>query len=97
VINVGLSDAFKSLYSYYRRNKTLPSLCGWGEEYQVLAKNVVLEFHHCLSAIEPKKYLTTAHQALLQVGTMIVDGEVHVTPFHPLVLAYYSELSARAM
>ena len=41
-IDIGLGDAFIALYAYYRRNKTLPSLCGWGEEYRALVKVVVL-------------------------------------------------------
>lgn len=96
-IDAGLGDAFSSLYAYYRRNKTLPSLCGWGAEYRALVMVVVLNYHRYLSAIEQKKYLTSEHQALLQLGMMAVQGESHITPVHPLVLAYYSALAEQAV
>lgn len=96
-IDVDLGEAYKSLYAYYVRNKTLPSLCGWGEEYQALVKEVVLGYHRCLSSIEPKKYLEAVHQTLLQVGMMIFEGESHITPLHPLVLAYYLALTEQAI
>lgn len=96
-IDEGLGDAFSSLYAYYRRKKTLPSLCGWGEEYRALVKVAVLNYHRYLAAIEQKKYLSPEHQALLQAGMMIVEGQYHITPFHPLVLAYYLALVEQAV
>ncbi len=96
-IDAGLGDSFRSLYAYYQRNKTLPSLCGWGGEYRALVKVVVLNYRRYLSAIEHKRYLEPEHQLVLQLGMMTIEGEVHITPFHPLVLAYYLELAEQAV
>ncbi|MEH6550633.1 MAG: DNA phosphorothioation-dependent restriction protein DptH [Pseudomonadales bacterium] len=96
-IDAGLGDAYSALFAYYRRNKTLPSLCGWGEEYRALLTVVVRNYHRYLSAIENKAYLETDQKTVLTLGMMIIDGEEHITPFHPLVLAYYLALAEQSV
>ncbi len=96
-IDAGLGDAYSALFAYYRRNKTLPSLCGWGEEYRALVTVVVRNYHRYLSAIEDKKYLQTEQKRVLTLGMMTVVGQDHITPFHPLVLAYYLALAEQAV
>lgn len=96
-IDAGLGDAYCALFAYYRRNKTLPSLCGWGEEYRALVTVVVRNYHRYLSAIEDKTYLQPEQQTVLTLGMMTVAGEDHITPFHPLVLAYYLALAEQAV
>lgn len=87
-----LAEAYRALYQYYTSNKTLPSLCGWGMEYQALVKQVVTAYHHYLSSIEQKQYLETAPKTVLMVGMLYRSGNEYISPVHPLVLAYYLQL-----
>lgn len=96
-IDTGLGDAYGALYAYYRRHNTLPSLCGWGEEYRALVTVVVRNYHRYLAAIEDKKYLEPEQKTILTLGMMKVEGQDHITPFHPLVLAYYLELAEQVV
>lgn len=87
-----LAEAYTKLYQYYVRNKTLPSLCGWGNEYQGLVRQVVVAYHRYLSAIPQKQYLEKEQQTVLLAGMSRRGGYEYITPFHPLVLAYFLHL-----
>jgi len=87
-----LAEAYSALYQYYVSNKTLPSLCGWGDEYQRLVKHVVVAYHRYLSAVPQKQYLEEEHQAVLLIGMLRLEGYEYISPFHPLVLAYFLQL-----
>ena len=87
-----LAEAYSALYQYYVSNKTLPSLCGWGDEYQRLVKHVVVAYHRYLSAVPQKQYLEEEHQAVLLIGMLRLEGYEYISPFHPLILAYFLQL-----
>lgn len=88
----GLSSAYKELYKYYSDNNTLPSICGWGQKYQLLVAAVVKEYGLYLDAIPEKQYLEDKHKRVLQVGMAYLAGKEYILPTHPLVLAYYQYL-----
>jgi DNA phosphorothioation-dependent restriction protein DptH len=96
-IDLGLGAAYNALFAFYRRHKTLPSLCGWGDEYRALVKVLVLNFHRYLKSIESKKYLEPEHKVMLKLGTVTLDGDSFITSFHPLVLAYYLALAEQVV
>lgn len=87
-----LYNAYQALYTYYQQHKTLPSLCGWGPEYQALVKDVVSVYHASIADIEQKSYLSDQEKAIVHLGTLKDDSGEWITPFHPLVLAYYLQL-----
>ncbi|MDO6562647.1 DNA phosphorothioation-dependent restriction protein DptH [Amphritea sp. 1_MG-2023] len=97
LIDAGLGDAYEALYAYYSRLKTLPSLCGWGEEYRALVTVVVRNYYRYLEGVPDKQYLQCEQKIVLTLGMMTVAGEDHITSFHPLVLAYYLELAEQAV
>ncbi|KZZ36863.1 DNA phosphorothioation-dependent restriction protein DptH [Oleiphilus sp. HI0117] len=87
-----LAESYRLLYEYYVKNKTLPSLCGWGNEYRALVKQVVSAYHEYLSLIPHKRYLEDEQKLVLQIGMMHHEGDEFISPVHPLVLSYYLNL-----
>ncbi|MFL0797105.1 MAG: DNA phosphorothioation-dependent restriction protein DptH [Cellvibrionaceae bacterium] len=91
-----LAEAYSELYSYLDKCNSLPSLSGWGPEYQRLVAAVVKEFLSAIQAIELNEYLELDQKLLMSLGFQLTDKAQHILPFHPLVLSYYSELAQRA-
>lgn len=97
-----LQTAYSDLFTYYKDNNTLPSLCGWGKDYQLLVQTVVNEYLSYLNGIEHKKTLDSQTKDILQIGFLLQESPEHlpagewITPFHPLVLAYYLHLVQQA-
>ncbi|MCX2982872.1 DNA phosphorothioation-dependent restriction protein DptH [Halieaceae bacterium IMCC14734] len=92
-----LSAAYRALYQYYSEKNTLPSLCGWGPEYQRLVGSVVKEYRLYLDAIPQKQYLEAGHKRVLQLGMAKLGTKEYILPTHPLVLAYYHYLVSSAV
>src|SRR5690606_17435754 len=76
---------------------SLPSLSGWGEEYRTLVRRIVDEFYRCLEAIELNDFLDSTQIRLMRIGFYENEDGEWITPFHPLVLAYYLELAQNAI
>ncbi|MEE8059538.1 MAG: DNA phosphorothioation-dependent restriction protein DptH, partial [Pseudomonadales bacterium] len=93
----GLAAAYNALYQYYHDNNTLPSLCGWGPEYQMLVSAVVVEYHRYLASIPQKQYLEDVHKLVLKAGMGYLSGNEYILPIHPLVLSYYHYLVTEAV
>lgn len=101
-VNIHLSDiqkfceplhfAYKALFDYFVRKKTLPSLAAWGEVYRTLTQNVVDAYEMALLAIPLNEVLSQDHKRLLRIGMYFLEGKERITPLHPLVLAYHLDL-----
>jgi len=87
-----LHFAYKALLGYLARNKTLPSLVAWGEDYRTLAQNVVDAYETALLAIPLHEVLSQDHKRLLRIGMYFLEGKERIAPLHPLVLSYHLEL-----
>lgn len=87
--------AYRALFDYYVQNRTLPSLCSWGPEYRVLAGQVVKQYNNAISAIGDDILLTPEQKQLISLGFATFSGQDYITPFHPLVIAYYLALAER--
>jgi DNA phosphorothioation-dependent restriction protein DptH len=88
-----LGAAYESLYLYIEEINSLPSLMGWGIKHQGLVKSVVDAFLAYMEAIKPNQYLDDTQKLILKIGFADSEGEECITPFHPLVLAYYLNLT----
>ncbi|EAT12955.1 DNA phosphorothioation-dependent restriction protein DptH [Bermanella marisrubri] len=75
--------------------RTLPSLEGWGPSLVKLAKSYVDKYLSYLESVELGKTLSPATKLVMKLGTASIrdteDNRVkdYLTPFHPLILAYY--------
>ncbi|GLR63731.1 DNA phosphorothioation-dependent restriction protein DptH [Marinospirillum insulare] len=94
-----LYDAYLALFNYLEQRKSLPSLEGWGPRFRALCDAVAEQYISALNAIELNSSLTQDQKDLLAIGIAhLGDDEQtqeYVTPFHPIVLAYNSNLAAR--
>jgi len=100
--NIHLSDiqafceplhfAYKTLFDYLAKYKTLPSLAAWGEVYRTLTQNVVDAYETALQAIPRNEVLGQDHKRLLRIGMYFLEGKERISPLHPLVLAYHLDL-----
>lgn len=92
----GLASAYSSLYKYLIGMNTLPSLSGWGTDFRMLVEKLVVEYFNCITEFEINQFLGEQEARLIHLGLARRDEEEWITPFHPLVLAYYLELTKRA-
>ncbi|NPU90388.1 MAG: DNA phosphorothioation-dependent restriction protein DptH [Gammaproteobacteria bacterium] len=92
-----LGAAYAALYSYLRTENSLPSLSGWGSGYINVVTDVVEEYIQFLNAIQIDEFLESDQIKIVQIGILRTSDEEWITPFHPLVLAYYLELVQRAV
>lgn len=90
-----LHIAYRALFDYYNNHRTLPSLCSWGPEFRVLAGEVVKQYVKAISAIGDDILLTLEQKQLVSLGFATFNCHEYVTPFHPMVMAYYLALAGR--
>lgn len=87
-----LHFAYKALFDYLSRNKTLPSLVAWGEDFRTLAQNVVDAYEAALLTIPRHEVLGQDHKRLMRIGMYFLEGKERITPLHPLILSYHLNL-----
>lgn len=87
-----LAASYTELFNYYCNNSTLPSLSGWDDAYCQIVSKVVDAYHKYLSQIEEKETLDSDQKSILNIGFYITADNEFITPYHPLVLAYYLKL-----
>ena len=91
-LSVGLHAGYQSLFNYYSSHNTLPSLCGWDDMYCGIVENIVDSYLEYLNSINEKETLDNSHKSILDIGFYKTQDYEFITPFHPLVLAYYLKL-----
>lgn len=87
-----LHFAYKALFDYLTRNKTLLSLVAWGEDFRTLAQNVVDAYEAALLTIPRHEVLGQDHKRLMRIGMHFLEGKERISPLHPLVLSYHLNL-----
>lgn len=90
--DIELYDAYSSLISYFKNNKTLPSLASWGPELVEIGQKYVQACVDYLQRIPKSKTLSTLDKAVVRLGFATIDGRSFLTPFHPLLMSYYLNL-----
>ncbi len=87
-----LFNAYQALYNYYRTTSSLPTLTGWGPQYEALVNDMTRHYNVALNNICYSDPLSVEQKQLVKIGLATFEGEEYITPFHPLSLAYYSNL-----
>ncbi|WP_299005071.1 DNA phosphorothioation-dependent restriction protein DptH [uncultured Shewanella sp.] len=85
--------AYQGLFDYYIKRQSLPSLCSWGTEFRALAQVVVEQYNLAIAKIEDDILLSESQKQLVNIGFATFNGQEYITPFHPLVIAYYLALT----
>lgn len=88
-----LSEAYKGLFEALTRDKTLLSLSSWGSKLNELVSCIVIAYQTAIDKIPYHAPLHEKHKMLMNIGFSDIEGETFITPFHPLVLAYNSNLA----
>lgn len=95
-----LGSCYQAFLGYFNEGsrRTLPSLAGWGPQLLELAKRYTEAYLRFLESREKGKTLDSKAKLVMRLGTATLrDGsegksKQYLTPFHPLVVAYYVEL-----
>lgn len=88
-----LSDAYKALFDHLKQQRSLISLASWGELFTSLITKVIEKYHKALSEILENELLNNDQKKLLKIGLWENEGDKWLTPFHPVVMAYYLNLA----
>ncbi len=88
-----LSDAYKALFDYLKLQRSLISLSTWGGVLTFLVSKVVENYHKALSEIPKNELLNNDQKLLLKIGLWENEGDKWMSPFHPVVMAYYLNLA----
>ncbi|WP_370277691.1 DNA phosphorothioation-dependent restriction protein DptH [Pontibacterium sp.] len=103
VIAPDLADSYERLFDYLENENTLPSLVSWDDAYCERVDAVVTAYLAYVRNVPLKQYLNQEARrvvqlgfvkAQLQVGHTLEEFAEFISPYHPLVLAYFRQLVA---
>ena len=87
-----LHTKYQALIYYFQQRKTLPSLASWGPELVDIARDFVFSYIKYLESIPKGHTLSTVSRTVMRLGFATIEDRKFLTPFHPLVIAYYINL-----
>lgn len=90
-----LHAAYSELYKYCETRNTLPSILSWGADFRAIVSNVVSSYTALLSRIPKDTVLSLELKQILSIGFVKKKDSELISPFHPVVLAYYLDLTQR--
>ncbi|TMO31412.1 DNA phosphorothioation-dependent restriction protein DptH [Pseudoalteromonas sp. S4492] len=91
-----LYNAYSELFDYLDARKALISTCSWGQQFTSLAQNVVECYLSEIEKIETKALLSPESSMLVNIGIAEFEEQEFITPYHPLCLAYFTQLVTKA-
>lgn len=86
--------AYRDLFDYLQKNKTLVSLAGWGDELRQIISKVVAAYQREINQISFNAPLNESQKTLVNIGFAEFSEQEYITPLHPLVLAYNANLAS---
>jgi len=91
-----LAECYEQLFAYLDEANTLLSIASWGPSLRKVVRDVVEAARAYLSHIKHDSVLTQEQRQVMRVGLYQEDGVEYLTPYHPLVLAYFVCLAEAA-
>ncbi|CAH0417940.1 ATP-binding protein [Periweissella ghanensis] len=86
-------NAYHKLFAYYRSEETLPSLAIMDVEHKQLLQNILDEINSYLTdTLVQNQALENGVRQITQIGQFKKQGNILLTPFNPLLIAYQLEL-----
>lgn len=95
-INLELGESYERLFICLAESNTLLSLASWGPSLRKVVRGVVEAARAYLSQIKHDLVLTQEQRQVMRVGLYKEDGFEYLSPYHPLVLAYFLYLADAA-
>ncbi|WP_227939012.1 DNA phosphorothioation-dependent restriction protein DptH [Alkalihalobacillus deserti] len=88
-----LREAYSRFIQYFRINKGTPSLCHISEALKERAVEYIKEYLKQIGLFEEGRAPGSKGRNLMKLGVMESGGQMYLTPFHPLVIAYQLSLA----
>lgn len=95
-IDVDIYSTFKELISYFRDNRTTPSLCAWNDELIELSESFVNTYLEYMKDVKENTSLDDDVKILFEFGFVYKEGRKMISPFSPLILSYIVNLVKEA-
>lgn len=84
------------IFEYFKREKTVPSLCYIDDELESLYRQYLFEISvQTINTIPETRTLNKYELALTKVGVIEEPEKIMFTPFHPLLVAFLLEFKER--
>jgi DNA phosphorothioation-dependent restriction protein DptH len=81
--------SYKAFLGYFSERKTLPSLASWGPKLVELATSFVKTYINYINTLPKGHTLSSSAGPAMKLGFATIQGKKYLTPFHPLVVAYF--------
>ncbi len=91
-IDQNIYSSFKDLISYFRDNRTTPSLCAWNDELFELSEIFINSYLEYMKNIEENIFLSNDVITLFEFGFVYKENKKMMSPFSPLILSYIINL-----
>jgi len=88
-----LANSYRELFEFLKSKRTLLSLMSWGSDVSSIIMELVTVYNKSIESIPYNQLIDDKDKILLKIGMCEQYGNEWVTPFHPIILSYYSYLS----
>lgn len=95
-IDEKIYSTYKALLSYFRENRTTPSLCAWNDTLIYLAESFISSYLNYMENIEENTSLADDSKLLFEFGFIYKENNTYMSPFSPLILSYIVNLVKEA-
>ena len=88
---IDIRNAFDAIVNYFNQNSAIPSLVYVNKELEVLYRNYIISISGIVGKIAEGAYLTEEEKGVFSLGMIKRqegDGEIFLTPLHPINIAY---------
>ncbi|MCW8107123.1 DNA phosphorothioation-dependent restriction protein DptH [Alteromonas ponticola] len=92
-IDEPLFNAYRELFGFCESHQTLPSLVSWGESFRKKVDTLTKAYIRLLGDAQIDSVLSESMKKALQIGLVKKENSELFSPYHPIVLSYYLELS----
>lgn len=90
-----VQEALAQIFTYYRNQNTIPSLCKMNDELRVLYKNYWNAVVSSINSIPNNRCLLKEEYSLTKLGIVSTWERLYLSPFHPLLVAYALEYDSQ--
>ncbi len=94
-LNANLGKAYDQLFDYFSRQSSLPSLAAWGDKYQEIIRSIVYHYAEHINSISYDQTIQGDNRTLVNIGWFCDADSEWISPFSPLVLAYYLDVAEK--
>lgn len=95
-IDENIYNTYKDLLSYFRENRTTPSLSSWNDNLVKLAESFIDSYLNYMEKVEENTSLSENTKILFEFGFVYRENNTFVSPFSPLILSYIVNLVKEA-